>query len=137
MKVCTKCNREKPIINFAYKNKSKKIWQSWCKDCQRIYNQLHYQTNSTQHKANVASRKQRIKAYVDEYLMGQSCVDCGNNDYRVLEFDHVSGTKISAVKTMVYNGLSVKTINKEIAKCEIRCANCHRIRHWEQRNNAL
>jgi hypothetical protein len=52
-------------------------------------------------------------------------VDCGESDPIVLEFDHVRGVKrgeISRLKTMV----SLETLAEEIAKCDVRCANCHR-----------
>lgn len=63
-----------------------------------------------------------------DYLRSKRCVDCGNNDIRVLEFDHKEGLdKIDNVGNMLYRNCW-KTILKEIDKCEIRCANCHRIK---------
>lgn len=63
-----------------------------------------------------------------DWLDNHPCVDCGYVDWRALEFDHVRGVKRSDVTTMVQNGLSWKTIQEEIDKCDVRCANCHRIR---------
>lgn len=45
----------------------------------------------------------------------------------VLEFDHIA-SKRTNVTTLVWRGAAWPTIEKEIAKCEVRCANCHRIR---------
>lgn len=46
----------------------------------------------------------------------------------VLEFDHVRGVKKGDVSLMARQGLALKTIDAEIAKCDVRCANCHRRR---------
>ena len=63
-----------------------------------------------------------------EYLLAHECVDCGESDVRVLEFDHVSGTKSRDVTQMVQHGYSIAALEAEAAKCDIRCANCHRRR---------
>jgi hypothetical protein len=63
------------------------------------------------------------------YLLRHPCVDCGEVDTRVLEFDHVRGRKSAAISFLVRIGYPWQRIVKEIAKCEVRCANCHRLRH--------
>jgi hypothetical protein len=47
---------------------------------------------------------------------------------RVLEFDHVRGIKVLDVSVMVARGYRWRRIESEIAKCVVRCANCHRRR---------
>ena len=54
--------------------------------------------------------------------------DCGVDDPVVLTFDHVRGTKRATVSDMVKQSLGLKTIFDEIAKCEVRCFNCHMIK---------
>ncbi len=44
----------------------------------------------------------------------------------VMEFDHVVPGKITDVSTMVRDGSPIVKIQREIAKCVVRCANCHR-----------
>jgi len=60
-------------------------------------------------------------------LARSSCVDCGERDPVVLDFDHV-GPKRACVIEMVYTTYSLAAIQREIANCEICCANCHRRR---------
>jgi transposase-like protein len=59
-------------------------------------------------------------------ILGRSCcLDCGERDPVLLEFDHVRD-KREAVTRLAWHGCSLATIDAEIEKCEIRCANCHR-----------
>jgi len=44
-----------------------------------------------------------------------------------MDFDHVRGRKHKNVMELVPT-LSKKKIDEEIAKCEVVCSNCHRIR---------
>jgi hypothetical protein len=70
----------------------------------------------------------RNRRFVEEYLLSHPCVDCGLLDPLVMEFDHVRGRKRSAVSTLVSAAASIIVIQTEIAKCVVRCANCHRRR---------
>lgn len=63
--------------------------------------------------------------------MASGCVDCGNTDIRVLEFDH-TGNKTMGVGTLVRGGWSLQRIKDEISNCEIRCKNCHVIKTYER-----
>lgn len=80
-------------------------------------------------------RKQAIylrnRNFVKKYLMTHPCIDCGNTDIRVLEFDHVRGIKNYTVSNMQYR--SISSIKHEIEKCEVRCANCHKIKTDKER----
>ncbi len=71
-------------------------------------------------------RKISIRRYVFDILRKSVCVDCGESDPIVLDFDHVRGRKKMAVSGLVSRAASLFTINREIKKCEVRCANCHR-----------
>jgi hypothetical protein len=131
MKVCCKCKENKEEILFSAKAKNKDGLQSECKACHSIYVRNHYLANVDYYvmKARVGKVKQfkLLKEKLSEYLWMHPCVDCGEPDPVVLEFDHVRGIKTGNVSVMVYShGLPWCRILTEIEKCDVRCANCHR-----------
>jgi hypothetical protein len=71
--------------------------------------------------------KQELKKKLSEIKEASGCVDCGIKNYILLDFDHLSDKKYN-VSRMIHDGFSWAAIKKEIAKCEVVCANCHRIR---------
>lgn len=63
-------------------------------------------------------------------LMGmRGCIDCGTHEQEVLVYDHVRGKKSFGIMAGASKGYSWKRIRDEIKKCEVRCHNCHSIRH--------
>jgi Homeodomain-like domain len=67
----------------------------------------------------------RNVSHLLEILRRHPCVDCGECDPIVLEFDHI-GPKRAAVTQLAWHGCSLATIDAEIRQCKVRCANCHR-----------
>ena len=70
-------------------------------------------------------RNVKTKLWVMWYLLDHPCVDCGESNPIVLEFDHVRGEKTADISTLKSKG-KLAAIKREIPKCEVRCANCHR-----------
>ena len=64
-----------------------------------------------------------------DYLSKHPCVDCGENDIRVLEFDHL-GDKTKSISDILHGNM--EKLQNEIKKCEVVCANCHKIRTYER-----
>ncbi len=128
-KVCTKCKDEKDEEFFFFKNKVKNIRRTYCNECEKESKNAYYKKNSERISINIVkAKKERVRIaqeFVVEYLKTHPCVDCTESDIIVLDFDHLSDKKKS-VSTMVCDGLALETIKKEIDKCEVRCANCHR-----------
>lgn len=71
--------------------------------------------------------------FIEMYKKNHPCVDCGNSDIRVLDFDHIGNNKLTEVSKMAKDIWSLDRIKREINKCQIRCSNCHRIKTWERR----
>ena len=73
----------------------------------------------------------RIRAFITAYLKANPCVDCGEANIVVLEFDHIRDKDFN-ISDATRKGVSIKKLKDEIAKCEVRCANCHRKKTYER-----
>lgn len=127
-KVCTRCENELPLEEFPWRNKSRGTRASWCKPCKQAYESEHYRKSDTRKKqirTQVLKQVERNKEIVAE-AKSTGCVDCGEQDLIVLEFDHLRD-KSNNVSTLMHSGSTQKLI-AEIEKCEVVCANCHRRR---------
>ena len=127
MKTCGVCGKEKPLDDFAWKNQSKG-WKQWaCRPCHKEYRKTHYEANRKKYIDRVVSRRKILREEnhqkVLDYLLHHPCVDCGESDPIVLEFDHVRGDKLGCVGNMITEQWT--KILEEIQKCEVRCCNCH------------
>jgi ArsR family metal-binding transcriptional regulator len=134
---CSRCGPQ-PVSAFGWKNKAKGKLQAFCRSCQNANTKRWYRENSKHHIANV-HRKRKINfqentRLIYEYLLTHPCVDCGEPDPIVLDFDHVLGVKHRAVCVLLRGAHKWETILKEIAKCVVRCANCHRRKTAKQFN---
>tara|TARA_R110000765_G_scaffold56756_1_gene111886 strand:- start:59 stop:430 length:372 start_codon:yes stop_codon:yes gene_type:complete len=91
----------------------------------------HYLKNKEEIKARSFKRNKvqrvRNREFVKSIKEISECIDCGENNPLVLDFDHVKGEKIMAISNMSNKAYCIDTISKEMDKCEVRCANCHRI----------
>ena len=132
MKKCTKCKKEKQINEFSFKNKLVNIRHSQCKDCTRLLVKNHYLKNKQYYLDKTRKRNAKLYSeiirFIQEYLKKNPCLDCGESDITVLEFDHNRDkfTKFKAVSSLIKSRYPIEIIKREINKCEIRCANCHR-----------
>lgn len=80
------------------------------------------------YKRTQKDRQARQQAYIVALKLASGCLECGYNLHaEVLEFDHVRGVKHFGIAERI-GKVSFARLKAEIAKCEIVCANCHRIR---------
>lgn len=118
MKQCRYCHNFYPEDYFgvALTTENKIYRRHKCKFCyQKVKNVL----------------KDKYKKLIIDYKMENGCSDCGNKDYRVLEFHHLDKKqKDFNISVAYYNRVGMEKIRQEIKKCVILCANCHRITHW-------
>ena len=141
VKYCTKCKLDKDISEFAKNSSKKDGLQAQCRLCKKTTDSVRYARRSTYHKSVVKRNKESLankrRSRLKAILQKSCCMDCKNSDWRVLEFDHVTpSNKLGSISEMLCSGLAWGKIISEIEKCEIVCANCHRLRtmirggHW-------
>jgi hypothetical protein len=121
-----------PLDAFPWKERARGVRRSYCWDCCRSYGREHYQRN----RANYLERTRRrhvvdrdaCRRLAYEYLETHPCVDCGETNLAVLDFDHRDrSTKQWSIASLIRQG-NVALLAAEMAKCDVRCANDHRRR---------
>lgn len=119
MRTCRDCGKEKSIEEFANAGvvKGVQYYRKRCKSCYYEFKQI---------------RKRKMRKLFVEFKKQFSCVECGMDDIRVLDFDHLDPFKKSFnVGDAIRLGLSFDKVMAEAAKCQVLCANCHRIKTFD------
>lgn len=77
--------------------------------------------------------KNNIKKYIINFKFKNGCTQCGEKKWFCLDFHHKED-KIKNVSKMLSQAYSIDTVKKEISKCELLCANCHKKEHLNKGN---
>lgn len=133
---CIECNKEKKT-KFCDKHNEEMIPVGKnqvlkCKSCNKKYQVKWFANNKElQRKRSLFNSKQRMERnqrFVVGYLLEHPCIDCGEKDPVVLEFDHINNDKLDNICALATSGVPIERIINEIQKCEVVCSNCHRRR---------
>jgi len=135
-KKCVECLLHKNKEEFNKNSSLTDGCQSRCRECDKSRAKKFYALHKIKMKKSTAKckyrRRLRHREFIINYLKEHPCVDCGESNIVVLEFDHVRDKhKPISLMMGVY---SLDRIKNEIDKCEVRCANCHRMKTAKQFN---
>jgi len=139
LRICRWCGIAKPLQQFHLRDKARGLRHSSCGECFNAYRREHYRMNRADYiRRNTRILKARGRQWQRRlwaFLRDHPCVDCGATDPVVLECDHVDpATKRQSVTLLARGGYPWPSVLAELAKCEVRCANCHRRRTAAQFN---
>lgn len=138
-KYCPLCKRVRLTKSFNKDIKRYDGLQSTCRPCKHKYDHAWYRSHKEAHYKNTRVLKEKYKgkltSWLCNYLIKHPCIDCGEQDIIVLEFDHINGKKYKEVSKLVSRILSLDIVKREVEKCVVRCANCHSRRHAIENNN--
>ena len=113
---CSRCEEDKPVSEFYFR-RTEGRHHAYCKRCHNRYTHERFK-----------QRKARAIAY-----KGGICADCrGTFHYAVFEFHHTDPTRKELTGNQLKR-LAWETVKAELDHCELLCANCHRLRHWDDR----
>lgn len=135
MKECNRCHKIKEDSEFAFRNKAKGTLQPYCRECKKEIDRELYTANNSSRQSKIRSRQRKAQAELKEYLTeikkNSKCAICGEDRWWVLDFHHIKDKKFE-VPSLARRGCDVETLKKEIDKCIIICANCHRDLHFRE-----
>jgi hypothetical protein len=135
LRKCYRCCELKPEADFSWRRKAKGQRDSFCRPCRSAYGKEHYEKNRRRYIEQAGKVKRRVALertrYLIEFFKTHPCVDCGELDPVVLEFDHLRDKSFAIGPQL--SRRSWQSILAEIEKCEVVCANCHRKRTARRR----
>ena len=102
-------------------------------EARRAYAKEHYAKNREKYaEARKRFRAKRMAALNEIKAQRGPCVDCGGTFHPyAMDFDHVGDDKVKDVSDLIQCA-SWQAVLDEIAKCELVCANCHRVRTYNR-----
>jgi hypothetical protein len=134
---CGRCGEVKPVESFNWRRKAIGQRDNMCRVCRAAYKHEHYSANKTRYILQAADSKRRLRlqrtSWLLDYFSSHPCVDCGESDPVVLDFDHLRDKSFAVAEVLTYRRWDV--ILEEIEKCDVVCANCHRRRTAARRGS--
>lgn len=138
VKKCSKCKLDLDIEMFNKKGIRKDgtiRYQDFCRECNKIASREWYRKAENKQRIikKVTGYKKENRIQFNIYKSTLSCVQCGESHPSCLDFHHRDPTQKDFMLSDI-RSRSLKSIQKEINKCDVLCANCHRKLHWNERN---
>ena len=137
MKICPKCHKQRRLTSFYYRKRGPRAGEYYekCKECMKLRGRSYYHLNRDRQLRLALIRRAQYRSSTKAYLVkvkNKPCSDCGRKfPHYVMDFDHRDArTKHRDIARMVAGGWAMWKIEREIEKCDLVCANCHRIRTY-------
>lgn len=145
---CSKCSQVVPIVGFeTFRGRNGRLYRrGTCKECRskraqdnfdklQAWRKTYNAGNRNRKRQRDVERRDAARALTAQ-MKDKPCSDCGIKWPPVaMDFDHASGGKVKSIASMVGQAYKLDLIREEIAKCEVVCACCHRIRTATRREN--
>jgi hypothetical protein len=135
VKLCRRCGRLTRLSDFH--RRGSKGTQAWCKTCRQEYDHAYHLRTQALRLEQKRRRRQELNEWYRQLKSAKPCADCGGSfHHAAMQWDHLPGTeKVAEVSTLFRRG-RMKAFRRELAKCELVCANCHAVRSFERLNGA-
>lgn len=147
-KRCSTCLVISPHSNFRKRPNSGDGYRSQCVQCEAKYEKPYREKNKDiirqrgrewaknnpdKRRENQKRLSTKRRIFVREYKRDKPCVDCGVIlPPECMDLDHVRGEKKFSISHYAH-ALKIERVEEELAKCDIRCPNCHRLRHYKEK----
>lgn len=130
MKKCSECKIEKEYINFHKNKTTTDGYQRICKECKRKRGQSLYQSNKKMLVERNKNRKLKWRKFINSFK--PKCSKCNETCKQCLDFHHLHDKEfgITKIAKQAFNERQKNRCKKEIDKCIVLCANCHRKVHF-------
>jgi len=137
-KKCSKCKEIQKNSEFRVDKTNNRL-HSWCRKCESEWGRKYNKANYVEVKARKDARTAALYELVNDYKRQHPC-ECGESRLPCLEFHHLDPKKKELpISRAILRCWSKKRLLREVAKCVIVCANCHKLLHanWMRLKKAI
>lgn len=107
---------------------TKAEWNAYMKEWRSRPGNQERQNKSS--KLSFEKARAKAQQFIDNYKLEKGCKVCGYKTHpEALDLDHRNPEEKKFVVSRKVGNLSLEKLKEEIEKCDVLCANCHRIRH--------
>ena len=99
------------------------------------YSRNHYEANKEAIKAQLNARRKQLRAEWYLFKSALKCIKCGFSHIAALDFHHTDPSKKDGIVSKLISDGRFRKAREEASKCEVLCANCHRIHHYQEKKN--
>ena len=131
-KLCTRCNKQKELSEFASRKGTKDGKAYACKACHIKYSARHYTTNKRSYVLQSKKQRSTIQEKLLNYKGQRGCANCSEKRPWVLDFHHPDPSIKDGDVAFLKGKGNWKLLEREIAKCVVVCRNCHADIHYQQ-----
>ena len=127
-KRCCRCQLRKDTSEFHRSAARKGGRQAYCRSCKKEIDREHNFRNPRRNYGRSREYRLRNLRWLYEYLRTKQCEweGCTVNDPDMLVFDHLDPReKRGHVTTMAHSSWGLRSVQEEVAKCRVLCANHH------------
>lgn len=128
-KQCSTCKKEKCVEDFHKSSKAPSGYEYSCKECWKVYRRNHYLQNKEKYLLKARKWEEVQKTKYRKLKSELCCLVCNENEISCLDFHHKDPSKKEYSVSSKANRVGVEKLKKEIDKCVVLCANCHRKVH--------
>jgi len=150
-KICSVCRAQKPIAEFNIDRMRSDGLSPLCRTCgqaklqawraanpereKEIERRAYEKNKAAILKRSAHYRRRQVAKLVAQFKEGRPCTDCRQVfPPCVMDFDHRPGViKCFDLKGQNMSRYALARVMEEIAKCDLVCSNCHRLRTWRRR----
>ncbi|HEY6187222.1 MAG TPA: hypothetical protein VIW80_06080 [Pyrinomonadaceae bacterium] len=128
MKQCYRCQLFKDTSDFHKCSRNRDGLQPYCRPCKRAIDNEHYKKHPRRNYERNKVNARRNRLWLHGFLKTKQCEweGCTVNDPDMLVLDHINPSeKRHHVSSMVHASFGLKSIQEEVAKCRVLCANHH------------
>ena len=128
LKQCCRCKLIKDTSEFHHSAPRKDGLQRYCRACKKLIDKEHNMRNPRRNYGHRRAYARRNQRWLYEYLTTKQCEweGCTVNDPDMLVFDHLNPQdKLDHVSVLAHSSCGLKSLQEEVAKCRVLCANHH------------